>query len=640
MTTRRGIALIVVVIVAMTGWWMESLSDVWMALRGYRMVRLQNVVGPRVPSRIQDDTPTAWSQFAGGGVHRLAILLTDSESNWLGLVHGLKAKGIPFTITSRLDVALRHRVLMVYPTLSGKVFGREELQLLAAHPRQGGTLIACGVIGGGLHEVFGIREMTETRTPTALRFHSEPWGLEGEGAVPGWTVPLRHPAGAEPPIGVTQYRVLTASVVASYDDGLAAVIQRPVGPGWAVALGFDVGYVLWRGQALRAEGFAGSFNNRFMPGTDAVLLFLEAVFRRGEPWAVTLDPIPDGRDLAVLLTHDVDAQTSMHNALEFAKIEQERGVRGTYFIQTKYLRDFNDEIFLTDQWIEDMRRLRGMGMEIGSHTVAHSKVFDQFPLGTGTEFYPDYRPIVTSRLTVRGGTVFGELRVSKFLLETLVPGLTVQSFRAGELAYPHALPQALVATGYRYDSTATANTALTHLPYRLMHNRMNRREVESFEFPVSVEDEELPPLGQRLPDVLRLADQLGRYGAVMTILIHPNVLGHKLDFETRLIESLAGRAWLGAVEDFGRWWEARDHVEIDVLELPEGVRLSITTREAVRGLVLVLPPGCTVEGATPVKTSRPWRSTYVVISIESHAQTEIPLSGCAAKSRSVLARRS
>ncbi|MCP9447066.1 MAG: hypothetical protein NNA22_05795, partial [Nitrospira sp.] len=315
-------------------------------------------------------------------------------------------------------------------------------------------------------------------------------------------------------------------------------------------------------------------------------------------------------------------------ALTFAKEEQARGVRGTFFIQTKYIRDFNDEVFLTDQWIADLRALAARGMEIGSHTVAHSKVFDQFPMGTGTEQYPEYRPIVTGRLSAKGATVLGELRVSKFLLEALAPGVTVRSFRAGELAYPLGLPQALVATGYRYNSTATANTALTHLPYRLMKDRMDVVEVDQYEFPVAVEDEELPPLGERLPDALKLAEQMSRYGGVLTVLIHPNILDHKLRFETGLIDALRQTAWIGALDEFGDWWKGRDQVRVEVAVTTEGVQLRVAAREAVRSLTVLLPPGCAAVGRPNISSPRPWASTALVISVDADSQQVIPLDGC------------
>ncbi|MCP9440976.1 MAG: hypothetical protein NNA20_00135 [Nitrospira sp.] len=637
-------------LVVLLGWWAGSDPAVLMALRGHRMVIFPGVTGPSTLSMVQDEGPTPWSRYAEGERHRLAILLTDPQSPWLALAHGLKAKGIPFLITDQPSRALNHHVVLVYPFLSGKVLNREAIQQLAAHPARGGTLIACGTIGGGLEEVFGIAHQREPSYPAALLVHDEPWTLKGvsssqeasapgqEASAPEWGVPLRHPQGSEPPIGVTSYRPSTATVLASYDDGSAAILQRAIGSGWAVAVGVDLGYVMWRGQTLRAEGFSGSFNNRFTPGTDSLLLLVEALYRRGEPWAVTLDPTPEGKAMTVLLTHDVDAQTSMHNALTFAKEEQARGVRGTFFIQTKYIRDFNDEVFLTDQWVTDLRAVAAMGMDVGSHTVAHSKVFDRFPLGTGTEQYPDYRPIVTGRLSAQGATVFGELRVSKFLLETLAPGVGVRSFRAGELAYPLTLPQALEATGYSYDSTATANTALTHLPYRLTKDRMQTTAVDVYEFPVTIEDEELPPLGERLPDALRLAERLRAYGGVMTVLIHPNILDHKLRFETGLIEALQTTAWIGALDEFGDWWRGRDHVEVDVVETKQGVYLRLAAHDAVRDLTVLLPSSCRVSGSpvegTLITSPRPWASSAVVVSLASDSQRVIPLDGCRANGSS------
>lgn len=130
------------------GRWAWSDPSVLLALRGYRKVTFPGLSGPEAPSAVSDGTPTPWSRYEEGAVHRLAVLLTDSQSNWLALAHGLKAKGIPFIITDQPNQALSHRVVLVYPLLSGKVLSREVLRQLAAHSREGGTLIAFGAIGG------------------------------------------------------------------------------------------------------------------------------------------------------------------------------------------------------------------------------------------------------------------------------------------------------------------------------------------------------------------------------------------------------------------------------------------------------------------------------------------------------------
>jgi len=92
--------------------------------------------------------------YGHGTTSRLAILLTDPDSSWLGLTHGLKSIGIPFKITRDVQEALRHNVVLVYPVISGKVLSPEALRRLAEYPRAGGTLIGVQVLGGGLNQVF------------------------------------------------------------------------------------------------------------------------------------------------------------------------------------------------------------------------------------------------------------------------------------------------------------------------------------------------------------------------------------------------------------------------------------------------------------------------------------------------------
>src|SRR5438067_6345648 len=94
--------------------------------------------------------------------------------------------------------------------------------------------------------------------------------------------------------------------------------------------------------------------------------------------------------------------------------EKNQDVIGYYFIQTKYIRDYNDDNCFPPQ------KLVKLGMEIGSHTVAHSRSFSH--------------------------------------------------------------------------------------------------------------------LGERVPQAVELARQIDRYGGSFVVLIHPNILVHKLEFEKRFVE--------------------------------------------------------------------------------------------------------
>ncbi|HKN88355.1 MAG TPA: polysaccharide deacetylase family protein, partial [Nitrospiraceae bacterium] len=526
------------------------------------MYVFQGVTGPDGVTSVQAPPATSWNQSAEGSPARLAVLLTDPSSAWLGLVHGLKTIGIPFIITQDYAEALTHHVVLVYPEISGVVLTPEALQALAAFPRSGGTLIGSQVLGGGLQEVFGFREAVPSRQRFEVRFDSNAPFVSSL-ADPGERRlrlgnRTKHPD-AFGSYGYTQ----SAGPLARYEDGTAAVTYRSQGKGHAYAVGIDLGALLLKGYNNRGEEMTWSYDNRFDPSLDVWLRFLKDVYTAGEPDAVTVGTVPFGRSLSVMVTHDVDFTQSMANAVTYAEYEKSQDVVGTYFIQTKYIRDYNDDIFFDHQGIVHLKKLAKLGMEIGSHTVAHSKLFARFPMGTGTEQYPTYTPFVKDRNTTSNGTILGELRVSKFLLEHF-SDQTLMSFRPGELSNPGALPQALQAVGYRYSSSTTANNSLTHLPYQLNYDRLHDAEMDVFEFPVTVEDEELPKLGERLSQAVELAHQISRYGGSFVLLIHPNILDHKLEFEKRFVESVKSFAWFGSVSQFGQWWAARNDMAVDV----------------------------------------------------------------------------
>ena len=96
----RAIAIIVLVsllIVAVTAFIERITFD-----------RLDDLNGPTEVSHISDQGRSDWNRFASGEPSRLAILLTDKDSAWLGLSHGLKSIGVPFTITDDVAEATRH----------------------------------------------------------------------------------------------------------------------------------------------------------------------------------------------------------------------------------------------------------------------------------------------------------------------------------------------------------------------------------------------------------------------------------------------------------------------------------------------------------------------------------------------------
>ena len=548
----------------------------------------QGVTGPTEKTAVLPVSPSSSQEYAVGGPSRLAVLLTEERSNWLGVAHGLKSLGVPFVVTRDYHEALKHRVILIYPTMTGTSFSREAIRALGAVPRNGGTLIATQVLGGGLEEVFGYSGAVVASLQQEIRWNRSHPLMERMIDPAEWVTVLN--GKQENSIGTYAY-VEAKGALGSYPDGSVAVTAKDYDRGHAYAIGLDLGALLLKGYNNRTDGLTTSFNNRFDPTLDVWLRLLKGMYQVGEPNAVTIGTVPFGKSLSVIFTHDVDFTQSMANAVAYAEFERSKGLTGTYFVQAKYVRDYNDDIFFDDQGVRYLARLAELGMELASHTVAHSASFNNFPMGTGEEQYPGYRPFVKTRAKAYGGTILGELRVSKFLIDRLGGGPAMVSFRPGELSNPFALPQALAATGFRYSSAATANNSLTHLPYQLTYDRLSDSEVDIFEFPVTIEDEELPPMGERLPQAVTLAKQIARYGGSVVVLIHPNILGHKLEFEKRFFEAVKDWAWFGSMREFGDWWSARNALQVDATIEGDRMMVSLKVPRRISGVTLEIPPG-------------------------------------------------
>ncbi len=555
--------------------------------------------GPTAATHIHHAAPAQWTAYSSGGASRLAVLLTDTTAPWLPLAHGLRAIGIPFVVTRDYRAALTHRVVLVYPIVSGRALSGDAIRALAAFPSTGGTLIATNVLIGGLGSTFGFGEAVPARGK-AITFSAEAvrrFGLDD---------PREAALRAPPAYG---YARPTEAPLATFDDGTAALTVH----GHAYALGVDLGALLSSGYGGHDETLGRAYDNQFEPTIDVWLRILRRLYIDGEPNAVTLGTVPDGKSLSVMITHDIDYARSVDNSQAYADFEHSQGILATYFVQTKYIRDYNDDVFFNDAESPRLRHLRAMGMELASHSVAHSRQFASLPLGSGDEQYPGYHPFVRDANVTTGASVLGELRISKYLIESLGAGDTVTTFRPGYLAEPRALPQALAAVGYRYSSSTTADASLTHLPFALTDDRAGLAETGVFEFPVTIEDEAPPRMDQRVNDAVDVARRVARYGGEVVVLIHPNVTDYKLRFEQGFVTALRPTAWFGTVSAFGRWWAARDAVACDVTADGSTVTLRVSSPSGITGLPIVVPATWSYVSADVGVSVRPEGAPHTLI---------------------------
>ena len=134
-----------------------------------------------------------------------------------------------------------------------------------------------------------------------------------------------------------------------------------------------------------------------------------------------------------------------------------------------------------------------------------------------------------------------------------------------------------------------------------------------YEFPVTIEDEAKPRLGDRLAQALAVADRIARHGGLLVVLIHPDVTDHKLEFERRFVEAIRGRSWFGTMREFGAFWAARDRVAVDVERQGTGLRVVLMAAQQVGGLTLQLPAGYRVASAQPAELAFEQSNGQVVV---------------------------
>ena len=518
---------------------------------------------------------------------QMAVFRTTSDEGMLGLLHPLGEMGIPFFVTHDLDQALRHRLVIVYPTIDGRTFSASAIEKLNKHVRMGGSLISFNVVAGALKPLFGYRDVAPSRRRHRVTFSATADAVERY---------LNRPEEREIQLGDPKYDEIfwtngytsdgSSQVMAQFEDGSGAVLRKKTGEGTAYLFGLSLQDVILRNQVNRDYDAQRHYVNVFEPGSDVWSLLLRAWYESAQPDAVRLSAIPSGNSSVFLISHDVDWENSFDPALDFAAMEEKHHVKSTFFIQTKYVSDANSVSFFFGKDLADLKKLYAMGFSVGSHSVIHSRGFNKFELGTGAETLASYRPRGTGFDSATGATVFGEIRVSKELLDGELPGQQTVFFRAGHLRVPPTLPEALQRCGYLFDSSFTSADVLTNFPYPLPLGLGFEEDSGILEFPLTFEDEENPRLDQRVASALEVIRANAENEAISSILIHPNEAHYKLNAEQDMLEHLPPGVVAMDTLSFARFWHARDRLKwiVEPTQTVLTMRLKVATEAAAEGL--------------------------------------------------------
>ncbi|MDH3464845.1 MAG: polysaccharide deacetylase family protein [Gammaproteobacteria bacterium] len=490
----------------------------------------------------------------------LAVYEVGSSANarqeQLALRNSLEIQGIPFVATSDIEEATRRPFVVAGGTLANTELTPAERESLYAYVEQGGVLLATQVRGNMFFPLFGLTDATTSQTNFSLQFTDR-----GDAASrylnrpEELTISLGDPLLYAETVWSTQYTPgRGTTVLAQYENGAAALTRHPYGRGLAYALGLGFKETTLLPQLARSFEAARQWINAFEPSGDVFRLLLRGLYEENVHPFLLVHTVPEGRETALVLSHDVDARESFRNSLIFAQMEASLGVRSTYFVTTKYFDDDTDIGYYTAERAEWIKQVGAMGFEVESHSVSHSATFDKFPVGSPEVDLQTYAPTEL--------TLFGEIRVSKQLLDRDLGQETI-GFRAGYLRFPNELLRVLEESGYGFDSSVSAQNVLTNLPYFGFRRRsMVAEQSDIVVVPVTLDDS----LGYLTPETQHIALRNwteiiranGENGAITTLLIHPTDTTYKLETERRLIAThLRPEIWIGGVGSMARFWADR-----------------------------------------------------------------------------------
>jgi hypothetical protein len=547
---------------------------------------------------------------------QVAILLTKPDQGAESPVRCLKAMGIPFFVTRDLRVALRHKLLLLYPDVDGTTFDAAQAHAITDFVAHGGVIFAQDISWGGFKPLFGFEDVFplrtrhkivfDTTTGKTVRPHTDRDSTEPDSTKPDTTKPdaadpvlryLNRAEEKEVPLGAPAIREVIwtngykaaagTQILGRFEDGSAAVLRHDVGHGHTYLIGLTLNDVVLRNQQNRDYEAQRIYANGFEPGTDVWLLLLRAWYETYSDTSIRLGTIPQGKRSVLMLSHDVDWENSFRPMLAFADFEKSAGTSSTFFVQTKYLDDVNSHAFFFGEALDILRELMTGKSDIGSHTVIHSKLFNKVPLGSGEEQYPSYQARATRDNAAQDATTLGEVCVSKSLLDGELRGHHTIFFRAAHLRVPPYLPEALVRCGYEFDSSFTAGDVLSNFPYELDYDLGMTEPTTIFEFPVTFEDEQLPPLVERIPSMLAVIEANAENGAPSVILIHSNNAKEKLEAERELLARLPNDVLVENMTEYARFWKARNQVRWFPRSIAGGEQIEINVDLPIAGLTLV-----------------------------------------------------
>ena len=533
--------------------------------------------------------------FINGFAQQRKVALLDlstrnAESNtsrfrscqWL-----LNTAGVEYESTASLTTALTYPVVFFSPVVKSSTFNSTERTSITNYVNNGGVIICSSMQASTLFSLCGVSAVasSDTRRYFNSTPSSMPWlfdritdpaetSIRFLGTSSGYSCTSR------------SYTLNGGTSLAQYEDGKHAFVYKATGQGHVYTFGIDLRDVVIRFQIDDDGNAQESYSNSFEPGSDVFMMFIQNIIRHHIPNTVRVHSSPFCSSSTVMMTHDYDSKTCQDTSRFFVDMEYERGVRATYNVTTSYYSNGWISGFYNTS-VPAVQYILSKGHNVGSHSVGHFPDFEnstRFPLGTQGVPPLTYHPLYsTSTRITTGGTVFGEVEISKDLLENN-HGINVKTFRAGELCYNKYLAYALQQTGYTFNSTFSANDVLTNFPfYTVDQKKYSGAQLRVLEIPMTISDVWTPSMSStNYPEKVAVWASVTRKNdennAPTVLLIHPNRTW-KVTAEEMYLDSLPETAIVLPMEEFGEFWQERDTLEFTSALTNNVLRIQLNTNE-------------------------------------------------------------
>lgn len=507
-------------------------------------------------------------------LHRKPVVLNMTSINqetglsrYHSCIQLMQQAGLSYDTTSFIDTAVNYPIIITASRILDTSLSAGQRLQLQNYVLSGGVLISSSLRDTNLYSLFGINQIQSDDSLLMITWDTVNFPQYFDLVDDSLEVTVSIGDSSFTNFVTRAYTPTTAQSLAVYEDGRCALTKNNFGSGTSYLFGPDFRDIILRPQLNMDLEAQRVYSNGFEVSTDVFVFVMRNIIRQHIPNTIYKYTVPGNSTSALLITHDVDSYSSIDTMHYFSVWEESLGISAQYNITTRYL---NDD-WMYDFYNGNESRIDSLvkhGHILGSHSVGHLPDFGDeivFPYGMLGNTMVTYTPLYISGVT-SGGTVLGELEVSKDILESTY-GATIRSFRAGHLCYPDSLIMGLNATGYEFNSTNSANDILTAFPFFPYDRRSfsgNHNGV--LEIPMTIsdvfKDDPIADTNSTLKVHIWLTqiEKYNRNNAPVNLLIHPNRM-FKLTAMQNLLDSIPETMCIYPFQYYGEFWRHRDSLQ-------------------------------------------------------------------------------